>query len=181
MDYATKGKILDAIYEKILAIESKSWLLMGAVAVILTVLGDAFFWMWSLLATAALIDWVVGRMAVRMMTPELFSIKKSREGLYGKAIGLTILALLRSMESILPSVIQVDVPDTHGLLSSLIAVALFIDELDSIAHHRESLGKPPIPLLGWALEHVRGLTGAERRKAARIKAMKKKRRKTDPR
>lgn len=124
-------------------------------------ISDGFFWLWVVLAIANAFDWLAGRWAVRATEPENFSRKKSRLGIYSKALGLVVIGLLRAMEEILPLVLAT--PGTGGYVASVIGLALFVDELDSIDFHRQRLGKRPIPMLSWGISRLRKLTGAERR------------------
>lgn len=152
------------LLNKLQHIPNRAWAVAGILSMVQIVVQDAFFWMWVILALTNMVDWVAGRCAIRATNPAAFSRSRSREGLYSKALGLTVLALLRSMEAVLPLLLlPVIIPGTKGLLSSVIGIALFIDELDSIDRHRRSLGKGPIPMLSWAIERLRSATGAERR------------------
>lgn len=151
------GLLLNRLSE----IPPRYWALAGLTGAVEIIVDDGFFWLWVLLAIANGVDWIAGRLAVREQTPELFSRKKSRVGLYSKGLGLIILGMLRGLEAILPGVL--DTPSTSGYLAAVIGVALFIDELDSIDHHRQSMGKRPIPMLSWVITQLRDLTGAERR------------------
>ncbi len=151
------------VLNKLQHLPAKTWVLAGILSMIQFIVHDAFFWMWVILLLANLVDWVAGRCAVRMTNPKAFSRRKSREGLYSKALGLTVLALLRSMEAVLPALLPAAVPGTGGILSSIVGIALFIDEMDSIDNHRQTLGKAPIPMLSWAIDRLRSATGAERR------------------
>lgn len=150
--------------EKLEHLTLKAWIVAGILSIAQIVISDAFFWMWIILCIAMLVDWLAGRFAIQATNPALFSRQKSREGLYGKALGLVVLALLRSMEGVMPTLLPGSVPTTRGIFASLIGVALFIDELDSIDRHRQTLGKPPIPMLSWAIGSLRRITGAEARK-----------------
>jgi hypothetical protein len=158
---------LDLI-EKLHELGPKAWLAVFLMGVVGAVIRDAFFWMWVVLGAASLIDWLAGRWAVRLSRPEDFSNKRSREGMYGKALGLVILALLRTMEAILPVLLPNNEFSTRGLFASLIGVALFIDELDSIDRHRQTLGLAPVPLLSWVISKLRTVTGGDRRIVERV-------------
>jgi len=151
------------VLNKLQHLPAKSWALAGLIGTIQLVSHDAFFWMWTILLFTNLVDWVAGRCSIRLTNPRSFSRRKSREGLYSKALGLTVLALLRSMEAVLPALLPAAVPGTNGFLASIVGIALFIDELDSIDRHRQVLGRKPIPMLSWAIDKLRAATGAERR------------------
>ncbi len=148
-------------------IPQRAWMAAGILGMVQIITQDAFFWMWIILALTNIVDWLAGRWAIRATDPSAFSRSKSREGLYSKALGLAVLALLRSMEAVLPALLPVVTPGTRGLLSAIIGIALFIDELDSIDHHRQSLGRGPIPMLSWAIDRLRSATGAQRRRVGR--------------
>lgn len=149
--------------ERLEQLGPKAWIAATSVSAVQFLVNDAFFWMWIILSIAAFVDWIAGRWAIRATQPEKFSRKRSREGMYGKALGMIVLALLRSAEALLPVLLPGSVPSTRGLFASIIAVALFIDEMDSIDRHRQTLGMPPIPMLSWVIARLRSATGAEQR------------------
>lgn len=143
----------------------KAWFLSGLLAVIQALFADAFFWMVGVLVVTMALDWLGGRRHYRSLGR--FSRTKSKEGTRMKLELLTLLALLRTVEAILPKVLGTGDVSTHGVLAMLVATAVWVDEVDSVGCHREKLGRKPIPLLGWALNHIRAVTGGERRRLER--------------
>jgi hypothetical protein len=161
-EYATVRAGLDTFSLRVLDMPGPYWLFSIFLGWIQVVITDPFVLLWSVLLIANAIDWLAGRWVVRTTDPEAFSRKKSRAGLYAKALGLIVIGLLRAVEAIIPVLFQT--PSTGGYLSTVIGIALFIDELDSIDGHRQDLGKRPIPMLSPAIARLRKLTGADRRK-----------------
>lgn len=153
------------LWNRMSEIPPRYWALGGILGWVEVVTADRFFYLWSVLAVANLVDWIAGRWAVRHTEPEKFSRKVSRVGIYSKALGLIALALLRTMEAVLPDILQT--PSTGGYIAAVVGLALFVDELDSIDHHRQRLGTRPIPMLSWAIGQLRDLTGAQRRQSPR--------------
>lgn len=135
------------------------------VAVVETVIGDRFLYLWALLAFTNIADWFAGRWAVRLTDPKAFSRARSRIGIYSKSLGLLIVGILRLLEAIIPPAIQA--PSTRGYIASAVVVALILDEVDSIDSHRQTMGQRPIPLLSWAIKKLRAATGGDRRMKAR--------------
>lgn len=151
------------IAHKVYTMPTAYWAIGGAIGFVELVVGDRFFWLWVLLAFANLVDWIAGRWAVRATEPEKFDRRISRIGIYSKALGLIIVAILRTLEAVLP--IALGVPSTRGYIAAVVTVALVIDELDSIDAHRQRLGKSPVPMLSWAIARLRKMTGGTERDA----------------
>lgn len=125
-------------------------------------LHDAFFWLFWVLVVANGADWIAGRVAARAQG--VYSRKKSREGLQGKAIALAVLLIVRTIEAVLTYVGgPIGIPSTHGWAASAIAAALIYEDVESMDRHRMALGRAPIPLLGAVLAKLRDVTGGERR------------------
>lgn len=165
IDAATLHTGVSVLAARVAEIPARYWVVAGGVAWAEVLLDDAFFWLWALLAVANLVDWLAGRWAVRATEPETFSRRRSRIGIYSKALGLVVLGLLRTVEAILPGLLST--PSTGGYIAAVVGLALFVDELDSIDHHRQRLGKKPIPMLSWAIRRLRDLSGADRREHRR--------------
>lgn len=129
---------------------------VGAVAEL--VLPDAFFWLFVTLTCSNLLDWIFGRHAARARGE--FSRTRSRNGLYGKAAQLSILALLRTLEFIVP---LTGLPSTMGVLSAAFALGLVIEDIESLERHIITLTGSPVRGLTPVLNRIRAITGGERR------------------
>lgn len=136
------------------------WLASTVGLALQAVVQDAFFWLFWVLIFANIADWIAGRFRARNSTPCRFSSKKSRLGLYEKAIALIVVLLIRSLEAIISLVIGIS---TMGIAASAITAALIYEDIESLDRHRMALGKPPIPLLSATLRKMRDLTGGDRR------------------
>ena len=73
---------------------------------------------------------------------------------------MIVLLVLRSLEAVLPAT---GLPSTMGLASAALALALIIEDIESIERHGMTLGGGPIPGLSPILKKLRLLTGSERR------------------
>jgi uncharacterized protein YqgC (DUF456 family) len=130
-----------------------------------TVLRDGFFWLWLILAVANAADWVAGRWAARHRGT--FDSTRSRAGVYGKAIGLIVVAILRSVEGAMTLFTPAFGDGTDGLVAATVTLLLIYEDLESLDNHRQTLGASPIPILTTVMEKMRSLTGSERRKKVR--------------
>lgn len=129
---------------------------------------DAFFWLTLALVASNMADWIFGRHAYRSL--DQFSKTESRRGLVRKCAQLVILLLLRTLEAILP--LLTGLPSSNGMVSSAIAVALVIEDIESIETHLITMGGRPVPGLTSVLRKVRAVTGGERRSRHRPKTPK---------
>ena len=119
---------------------------------------DAFFFLFLILAGSNVADWIFGRHAA--LARREFDSTKSREGLVGKAAQLVVLLILRSLEAVIP---LIGLPSTIGIASSALALALIVEDVESIERHRITLGGKRIPGLSPLLEKIRVVTGGDRR------------------
>ena len=119
---------------------------------------DAFFWLFLILLGTNFCDWLAGRHAAR--ATRTFDRTKSRNGLVGKALQMVILLALRSLEYVLTIT---DLPSTLGLVSAALALALIVEDIESLERHLVRLGGSPIPGLSAVLAKLRAVTGSERR------------------
>lgn len=71
-----------------------------------------------------------------------------------KVAGVLLVVVLRALEFVLA---RAGVPDPHGILAVVTAAALIYQDIDSIDHHRQTLGGRPIPVLTGVLGLGRGL------------------------
>lgn len=98
------------------------------------------------------VDWWVGRAAAHRRGA--FDPAISGWGLHSKIAGVALVGLLRLVELTL---FRSGVPDPHGVLAAVTAAALIYQDLDSIDHHRQTLGGRPIPVLTAVLGFGRRL------------------------
>lgn len=150
------------LFAKLQEADSVMMLGGGAGAVVALVMPDAFSWMFLLLAVSNLADWVLGRHAARAR--DEYDRTKSRNGLYSKASQMVVLLILRTLEFVLT---LMGLPSTLGLASAAIALALIVEDMESIERHGIALGGGPIPGLSGALGKLRALTGSDRREGPR--------------
>lgn len=120
---------------------------------------DTFFYLTLLLLVLTMADWLFGRHAARAQGR--WDRKAARNGLVAKGGQMVILLSLRSLEAVLP--IAAGLPSSFGLISSALAAALVLEELESVERHRIALGGKPLPLLSAALTKIRALTGSDQR------------------
>lgn len=113
-----------------------------------------------ILIVATAFDWVFGRRAAIYRGD--YSRARSKAGLHSKGGTLVILILLRVLEGLLP---RVGLPEYsgNGIAASVIALALIVDELESIEDHVVALGGKRLPIFGLVFAKIRAFTGASRR------------------
>jgi phage-related holin len=75
-------------------------------------------------------------------------------GFIGKLSGMVLIFILRFFEHWASTNSLID---TKGALSIALAISLFAVDLQSIAHHRESFGARPIPVLSNILSWLQAL------------------------
>lgn len=121
---------------------------------------DVFGGLFILLVAAMAIDWFYGRR--HALYANRYSRTASRNGLYSKGGTLMIVAMLRTLEYLLPGV---GLPEFTGLGigGSFICLALLADEIESIEDHIVALGGRRLPVLGVIFARIRAVTGASRR------------------
>ena len=165
---AGRALLMPNLIGKVMSVPAIAWLIAAILALVDIVLNDGFFWVWSLLIVANVADWISGRWAARHRGE--FDPTRSREGLYSKAIGLVVVALLRSVEAMLPHLLPVKdlLPamgekGTDGLFAVAITFLLIYEDIESLDRHRQELGAAPIPLVTFTIRKLREITGSERR------------------
>jgi len=129
-----------------LAAAAYSWLRsdMFAGALLLTIVAAAF-------------DYWVGVKAAKHT--DTYDPGLAHGGAMSKVSGVLLLLLLRGAEAWALS--QVGVADTRGAVATAVAVSLFTVDLQSIAHHRESFGAPPIPVLSKVFAWLHAVAGGK--------------------
>lgn len=110
-------------------------------------LADRFNGALGILVLAAVLDFAFGiRAAKHVGIP--YKPGLAHAGAMGKLSGFALLLLVRLLEG---WAFQSGFVDTKGGFAVMLAVALIVVDLTSIAHHRETFGATPIPILGQLL------------------------------
>lgn len=118
-----------------------------------TVSADTFTRLLFLILVAASADYLFGVKSAKHRG--VYDPRIAHGGAIGKVAGLVLVLLLRGIEGWL---LLSDFVDSRGAIATTVGVALLSVDLQSIAHHREALGAPPVPVLSHALAWLRGLT-----------------------
>lgn len=108
-----------------------------------------------LVLIAAIADYLLGVKASKWNGT--YTPQAAHRGALGKMTGLLIAMLLRTVEYF---ILVQGLGDTKGMLATAVALSLFASDLQSIAHHRESFGAKPIPVLSSALEWIQRLAAS---------------------
>lgn len=124
--------------------------------------GDAFTNLLLLIIAVAACDYYYGTRAASINGR--FSPQLARRGWHGKMSGIVLLLAVRLFEG-WASMAQF--VDSRGSVATLLGIALLSVDLQSIAHHRESFGAAPLPVLGPILAWMRTI-GEARATPARI-------------
>lgn len=117
--------------------------------------GDAFTLLLLLIVGVAACDYYYGTKSAFLNGT--FSPQAARRGWHGKMSGIVLLLAVRLFEGWASMAQYVE---SRGSVSTLLGIALLSVDLQSIAHHRESFGAAPIPVLGPILSWVRTIGGA---------------------
>lgn len=108
--------------------------------------GDAFSALLGIIIIVGVADYYYGTKSAKLharFRPDL-----AQRGLHGKMAGIVLLLAVRLFEAWAAGY---DVVDSQGAVASALGVALLSVDLQSIAHHRESFGASPIPILSAVL------------------------------
>lgn len=111
---------------------------------------DAFTTLLVLIVGVAACDYYYGTKAAFLN--DRFSPQMARRGWHGKMSGIVLLLAVRLFEGWAS---RADYIDSRGSVATLLGIALLSVDLQSIAHHRESFGAAPIPVLGPVLAWMR--------------------------
>lgn len=123
-----------------------AWCVGACAAAFQLVKEEAFVGAIMLVFIVGVFDYVVGVKAARMNRE--YNSDIARAGAMGKMSGLILLLLLWLIEHWIR---VIGVIDTGGMVATAVAVSLIAVDLQSIAHHRESFGAKPIPVLSQVL------------------------------
>lgn len=145
---------------------------IGALAQLL--IADAFVGALLLVIVIGMADYIVGVKAARMAND--YDPQAAHRGAMGKMSGILILLLIRAVEG---WVSFQGLGNTKGAAATAVAISLFAVDLQSIAHHRESFGAKPIPVLGRLLEWIQDFAnsrlpdpaGTPRRRASDVQPL----------
>lgn len=118
--------------------------------------GDAFSSLLGLIVLIAGADYYYGTKAARLANK--FSPTLAQRGWHGKMSGLVLLLGIRLFEGWAAAAHLVD---SKGGIATAIGIALLTVDLQSIAHHRESFGAVPIPVLSAAFAWMRGIVSVK--------------------
>lgn len=118
--------------------------------------GDAFSSLLALIVLIAAADYYYGVKAARLS--DRFSPVLAQRGWHGKMSGVVLLLGVRLFEGWTAGAGFVD---SKGGIATALGVALLSVDLQSIAHHRESFGATPIPLLSNVLAWIRGIAAVK--------------------
>ena len=112
--------------------------------------GDAFTTLLLLIVGVAACDYYYGTKAAFLN--DRFSPQMARRGWHGKMSGIVLLLAVRLFEGWASLAHYIA---SRGSVATLLGIALLSVDLQSIAHHRESFGAAPIPVLGPILAWMR--------------------------
>jgi hypothetical protein len=116
---------------------------------------DAFTGALFLVLFVGIIDYAVGTKAAKLAG--IYSPAAAHRGAMGKITGLLICLILRVVEQY---ILVQGLVNTRGMLATAVAISLFAVDLQSIAHHRESFGARPIPVLSRVLDWLHALANS---------------------
>lgn len=114
--------------------------------------GDAFSSLLALIVAIAAADYYYGVKSARLH--KRFSPVLAQRGWHGKVSGVVLLLGVRLFEGWAASSALID---SKGGIATALGIALLTVDLQSIAHHRESFGAAPIPVLSNVLVWMRAL------------------------
>jgi hypothetical protein len=138
----------------------KAWAWIMGMVQFLT--ADVFTGIISLVAVAGGVDYLYGRKIARLT--QTFEPLKADFGLHNKIVGIILLLIVRSFEHWLTKIDLMDLGwelNTHGMMAVGLAVLLLAKELDSIDHHRQTLGGAPWPVFDQFLALLRRFPGGK--------------------
>lgn len=118
--------------------------------------GDAFSSLLALIVLMAAADYYYGTKAARFT--QQFSPQAAQRGWHGKMSGVVLLLGIRLFEGWAATSGLVD---SKGGLATALGIALLTVDLQSIAHHRESFGAAPIPILSNILAWIRSVASVK--------------------
>lgn len=117
---------------------------------------DTFGGALAMIMFSGVVDYWCGVKASRYLG--VYDPKMAHAGAMGKITGILLLLITRLMEHLL---FTEGLINTHGSVATSIAVSLILVDLQSIAHHRETFGASPIPVVSKGLGFVRAVLEAK--------------------
>lgn len=118
--------------------------------------GDAFSSLLGLIVLIAGADYYYGTKAARFANK--FNPTLAQRGWHGKMSGLVLLLGIRLFEG---WVAAAHLVDSKGGIATAVGIALITVDLQSIAHHRETFGAVPIPVLSTVFSWMRGVVSVK--------------------
>jgi phage-related holin len=117
---------------------------------------DAFGGTLTLVVVTGIIDFYVGTKAARWLG--VYDPRMAHAGAMGKVTGVLFLLITRLMEHFL---FTESLLNTRGAVATAIGMSLVLVDLQSIAHHRETFGATPIPVLSQCLDLLQRIIRAK--------------------
>lgn len=117
---------------------------------------DAFGFALFILIASGVFDYYYGVKAARYLGK--YDPMLAHAGAMGKLGGVLLLFLVRLIEHYIH--VQ-GLLDTHGAAATAVAVSLIAMDIQSVAHHRESFGARPIPILSALLSRFQSVVSAK--------------------
>jgi hypothetical protein len=109
-----------------------------------------------LVVAAGIVDYWFGVKRAKLF--HTYDPSLAHRGAMGKIAGVALVLFVRVLEAWL---LLAGLIDTHGALATGLAVSLVAVDLQSVAHHREAFGAPPIPFLSALLEYLQRLASSK--------------------
>ncbi len=150
------SKLLLAPIDRLDATPGWGWALAWLGGVWQWITGDAFTSLLALIVLIAAADYYYGTKAARFAGQ--FSPHLAQRGWHGKMSGLVLLLGIRLFEGWAASAHLVD---SNGGIATALGIALLTVDLQSIAHHRETFGATPIPVLSNIFAWMRSLVAVK--------------------
>lgn len=144
-----------APFQRLVDLSVDGKVVAATLGLVAAVTADLSFLLLAVLMVSSAVDWFFGRAAARKM--RRFDVSVSMWGLHSKIAGILLVVVLRLVELVLNNA---GVPDPHGVLAVATAAALIYQDLESIDHHRQTLGGRPIPVLAQILKAGRKMSEA---------------------
>lgn len=108
--------------------------------------GDAFSALLGIIIVVGVADFYYGVKSAKLHGR--FNPTLAQRGVHGKMSGIVLLLAVRLFEGWTAGYAIVD---SEGAVATALGIALLSVDLQSIAHHRESFGATPIPILSAVL------------------------------
>lgn len=117
---------------------------------------DTFGAALTMVVVSGVVDYWCGVKAAKYLM--VYDPQMAHAGAMGKVTGVLLLLIMRLLEHL---IFTEGILNTHGAISASIGISLMLVDLQSIAHHRETFGAAPIPIMSRCLELVRTVLEAK--------------------